>query len=384
MVVHTLFALGSNGSGQLGLGHNEDVSTPQPVLPMSPDQDNSVMIKRLAAGGNHTVVLYQNGRAFSSGDNSDGRCGTDGTGPVGKFREVNSPDDSATLAWEDVVATWSATILLRNQGREVWVCGSGGSGELGLGDGVLEAEQLTQVPNFPPNGMRVVQMAACMAHVVAVLANGQVWGWGKGRKGQLGAVAQDVWMPRRVEGVRSNASHAACGKDFTCVSEDNERGDIIMLGPSGRDRFDVKAQAPSGMPCWRSINASWGSVFVLQKTGEIVAWGRDDHGQLPPPGLPPIVKVAAGSEHCLAWTEEGDVFAWGWGEHGNCGQLTDGKYDVKGRWNKLDVPFGREVDIFAGCATSFISTAGASSIRYDKIDVTGPNPYTAQSNMPCN
>lgn len=350
-----LFALGSNGSGQLGLGHDEDVATPQCVPSMSSDLDPSITIKRLAAGGNHTVVLYSNGRAFSSGDNSDGRCATNGTGLLGGFREIFGPDEAPTPSWEDVVATWSATVLTRDQGREVWVCGTGGSGELALGDEMLEARQLTQVADFPPKGTRVVQMAACMAHVAAVLDDGQVWGWGKGRKGQLGEVMQDAWTPRRVDDATFKVSRAVCGKDFTCLSGDQKTGGVAMLGPNGRDRFNLKAKAPSGVPGWREISASWGSVFALRDTGRLVAWGRDDHGQLPPCELPLIAKVAAGSEHCLALTLDGKVMAWGWGEHGNCGEHTDEKGDVKGKWNELDVP-GRVTGIFGGCATSFIST----------------------------
>ena len=350
-----LFALGSNGSGQLGLGHDEDVSTPQVILPKTLDQDPSATIKRLAAGGNHTVVLYSSGRAFSSGDNMDGRCATDGIGPLGEFREIASRGSLAAQPWEDVAATWSATILTRDQGREVWVCGAGGSGELALGEGVLEARQLTQVPNFPPEGTQVSQLAACMAHVVAVLTNGQVWGWGKGRKGQLGEVAQDAWKPREIDRNTFQVSRAVCGKDFTCLSGDKETGDVAMLGPNGRDRFDIRAKAPSEVPGWKEVSSSWGSVFMLRETGQLMGWGRNDHGQLPPQLLPPITKIAAGSEHCLALTLDGKVLAWGWGEHGNCGEHIDEKCDVKGKWNELVVP-GRVTGIFAGCATSFIST----------------------------
>ena len=351
-----LFALGSNGSGQLGLGHDEDVSTPHCILPKTLDHDFSTTIKRLAAGGNHTIVLYSNGRAYSSGDNSDGRCATDGIGPLGEFREIAGPASLAAQSWEDVAATWSATILTRNQGREVWVCGAGGSGELALGEGVLEARQLTKVPNFPPEGTQVSQLAACMAHVVAVLTNGQIWGWGKGRKGQLGEVAQDAWTPRRIDGVTFQVSRAVCGKDFTCLFGDKGTGDVAMLGPNGRDRFDIKAKAPSELPDWKEVSSSWGSVFMLRETGQLMGWGRNDHGQLPPQLLPPITKVAAGSEHCLALTIDGKVLAWGWGEHGNCGEHVDEKCDVNGKWNELVVP-GRVTGIFAGCATSFISTA---------------------------
>jgi len=106
------------------------------------------------------------------------------------------------------------------------------------------------------------------------------------------------------------------------------------------------------------VGASWGSIFILHNDGKLVSWGRDDHGQLTPPQLPPVSKIAIGSEHTLALTAEGEVCAWGWGEHGNCGPgAVDG--DVKGRWNTVAsskyLPQGSAISLVgAGCATSWI------------------------------
>ena len=350
-----LFALGSNGSGQLGLGHDEDMATPQNVPAQSLELDVSSKIRRLAAGGNHTVVLSSDGRAFGAGDNSDGRCGTETYEISSEFREIHALGDQSSQ-WENVAATWSATIIVQKGGEEVWVCGSGDSGELGLGDGVREAKHLTRIPDFPPTGTRIAQVVACMAHVVAVLDNGGVYGWGKGRKGQLGDAGNDSWTPKRMSGLQFKVERAVCGKDFTCLFGDSRDGEVQMLGPDGRDRFNMKASAPSRVPGWKDVCASWGSVFVLQGNGRLLAWGRDDHGQLPVQDLPDIAMVAAGSEHCLALTLDGRVLAWGWGEHGNCGEHTDAKGDVKGKWNELTAS-GDVARIFSGCATSFILTA---------------------------
>jgi len=350
-----LFALGSNGSGQLGLDHDEDLATPQSVPANSLGLQVSSKIKRIAAGGNHTVALSSDGRAFGAGDNSDGRCGSEDHEQSTTFQEIHAleiPDSR----WDDVAATWSATMLVRNGGKEVWVCGSGDSGELGLGEGMREARYLTRVPDFPQPGTRIVQIVACMAHVVAVLDDGEVYGWGKGRKGQLGGDGHGSWAPRRVNGLQFKVVRAACGKDFTCLFGDARAGEVQMLGPDGRDRFNLKASAPSSVPGWKEVCASWGSVFTLQDNGKILAWGRDDRGQLPPREVPDVAMLAAGSEHCLALTLDGRVLAWGWGEHGNCGEHTDAKGDVKGKWNELTVP-GDVTGIFSGCATSFILTA---------------------------
>lgn len=343
-----LYAFGSNGSGQLGVGHINDVSSPQLVK-----GSETWSIKQVAAGGNHTVVLCSDGKVRATGNNEDGRaciCGQS----AHSFMEMPlwEYNYSATLEVRQVACTWSATFILLADGT-VMVCGSGSSGELGLGEGVVGARVLKRIPDFPRPGIEAVQINACMGHVVAVLSDGSVYGWGKGRQGQLGEPAIDVWTPRKLEGVHFRATDVACGKNFTVVLGAKAKVEMLIFGPSGRDRFGIRGGTPEIAADVKELVASWGSVYALRADGTIQGWGRDDHGQLPAKGIPEIVSVAAGSEHVLALTKSGNVLAWGWGEHGNCGKRTDERGDVKGRWNEVEVT-GEAVQVFAGCATSFI------------------------------
>ena len=350
-----LYRFGSNGSGQLGLGHAEDLSIPTAVDNIGPN--SSWQVKQLAAGGNHTVILCNDGRTRATGNNEDGRCGIEGSVQQAMmFLELELPSnqDRAPLEVKQVAASWSSTALLCNDGK-IYVCGSGNSGELGLGLDVANAPSLRPVPDFPPSGTDIIFLASGMAHTVVVLSNGEVYGWGKGRKGQLGHPAHNVWWPRKITGIDFGATKAACGRDFTFLVGEPFTGQMVVLGPDGNDRFGIKADAPVALPGWRNIAASWCSIYALKAAGDVVAWGRDDRGQLPPKGLPEIEAIAAGSEHCLALTRAGKVLAWGWGEHGNCGQRTDEKSDVKPIWNEIYVTH-RVSGVFAGCATSFIDT----------------------------
>lgn len=131
----------------------------------------------------------------------------------------------------------------------------------------------------------------------------------------------------------------------------------MVLGLKRNDRFGLLSSIPPAIPGWKDVVASWGSIFVLKNDGEVLGFGRDDHGQLPPPGLSSITAIAAGSEHCLALTKAGRVLAWGWGEHGNCGEPTDANGNIKGRWTEIAIAKPVKA-VFAGCATSFVVTAG--------------------------
>ncbi|ORY68502.1 regulator of chromosome condensation 1/beta-lactamase-inhibitor protein II [Pseudomassariella vexata] len=367
-----LFALGSNGSGQLGIGHKEDVSVPKPVLfhctpPSAP-------IVKVAAGGNHTIVVTESGKAYWSGDSSKGACGitTIATADNAQFEELVLSDIETLGPIAHVACTWDTSTFVVKDANDraslVYSCGTGEQGQLGFkAQGIVEP---TLIPDFPPPGTEIVQLAGGLAHVVAVLDNGEVYGWGNGRKGQLGqSVALDdasppvpivLCAPCKIgspSGVNFKVFKAVCGQYSTCVFGEPGEGKIQFLGP---DKWNMKSGALSSSPNLKTVGGSWGSIYTLKQDGTLVAWGRDDHGQLPPANVPKIKNIATGSEHVVALTEDDEVIAWGWGEHGNCGPQADGKFgDVKGRWNIIasskNLPEGSRITaIGAGCATSWI------------------------------
>ena len=368
-----LFALGSNGSGQLGIGHREDVSVPKQVQfePHPPAANDGDEIAQVVAGGNHTILLTKSGRAYWSGDPSSGACGdvpahggVDDAQPPPVFREVVLPDtDGPPGPVVHVACTWDSSVfVLRDadgKATRVYTCG-GGSSSTAL------APKPSLIADFPPAGTGIRALAAGFRHVVAVLDDGTVYGWGNGRKGQLGALLDGergnaagavVQQPTKIRDLPFPVATAVCCQHATClVAEPGDRRILVL----GADKWGLVSSAPPAVPNWKAVVAGWGAVYVLKYDGALVAWGRDDHGQLPPPGVPRIERLAAGSEHAVALTDAGDVISWGWGEHGNCGPRTDGASgDVKGRWNVLaslrNLPEGSDITLVgAGCATSWI------------------------------
>lgn len=388
-----LFAFGSNGSGQLGLGHVEDLAIPEKCLFDDDSSGEASTTKgkedavRIAAGGNHTLVLFSNGAVYAAGCNVDGRCGmsnqreTD-TESVSRFRRVYATDgERGTYSvFKNMSATWEGSFLVTTasygvgsgsgtaeaDGDIILALGSGGKGELGLRNSQTQATISTRIPDFPPRSTRVVSIASGMGHTVVVLSTGEVYGWGAARKGQLGdaAKAQRIaWSPVRVDNVPFRATDVACGREFTVVSGDKGRGEFVVLG-SLDDKWGILSRQPVHLPPYDSIFAGWHGVYVHQndRSPSITAWGRDDRGQLPPADLHSPKKLAVGSEHALALLDEQTVVAFGWGEHGNCGAETDAQGNVKGRFSKIQMPSETDggnkciVGIGAGCATSWIIT----------------------------
>ena len=349
-----LYAFGSNGSGQLGIGNTEDQSTPQRCW-LSPDLPSSPTA--IVAGGNHTLVLYDDGTVYSAGSIRDGEF------------QANSSSMSSTTTFHKAYvsalgkkvklcsAFWEGSIFVSPE-NEVSTAGSGSKGEQGTG-GISTSMALTTLPKFlpAPAQSKVVDVACGIDHVVVVVDDGVVYGWGNGRKGQLSQPEGIVRTPRRFTDVGFKVVRAVCGRELTYLVGNQSGGQHKVLGSN---KWEVQSQAPASVPNWKAIGASWGSIFVLNESGKIKSWGRNDHGQLAPHDLPPIEMFAVGSEHVVALTKKGKVITWGWGEHGNCGSSTDEDGDVKGKWNEIpneDIDSSmRVIGVGAGCATSFFWT----------------------------
>ncbi|KAI5818642.1 regulator of chromosome condensation 1/beta-lactamase-inhibitor protein II [Pyronema omphalodes] len=342
-----LFSFGSNGGGQLSLGHTDDTHIPHRCK--IPTSFPSIPPKQIVAGGNHTLVLFPCGTLFAAGSNTYGQCGL----PVSagttftSFQLIPSPGETK---WKLVSAGWDFSIFVTDDDK-IFVCGMGSKGELGLGENLTQTElrRLSQLCPSEEN-KKVIDIASGMSHTITILEDGTMYGWGAARKGQLGTGDEKVVnIPRKIE-VEFKVAKAVCGREFSfVVSEDGERHEVF-----GGDRFGVKAEMPEqgGLKGWKLVGSCWGSVVVLMMDGSIKAWGRNDKGQLPPGGLKDVRSFAIGSEHGVAIA--GDrLVAWGWGEHGNCGNEEGG--DIKGKVHEVKVDGdGELMMVGAGCATSWV------------------------------
>ncbi|CEJ59214.1 hypothetical protein PMG11_07845 [Penicillium brasilianum] len=392
-----LFAFGSNGSGQLALGHTEDVSTPtQCLFDETPATDDAII--HIAAGGNHTLLLTKSGCVYAAGCNTDGRCGprtSDSGENLLRFRRVVLTDaatGSRIDTFKCVSATWEGSILAASVRKlvdsdvheeRVFVLGSNPKGELGLqlqststpGDNAVQPG--SYISDFPPQNTSVIALASGMGHTIAVLSNGDVYGWGGSRKGQLGETLKAqkiVWAPAKVTGIPFAAQSAVCGREFSVVCGDRRRGEFVVLGDKA-NRWGI-LNVPASLRStgldgkisgFSDVGASWHGVYIhatSQSSAElesahIIAWGRNDRGQLPPDSLPYPAEMAVGSEHVLVLMRDGTVASFGWGEHGNCGPDTDECGNVAGRYGLIPLEAvltsgGRVISLGAGCATSWL------------------------------
>jgi protein ATS1 len=342
-----LYALGSNSSYQLSLKHTDDVSIPTKTTLDLPDEELPV---KIASGGNHTLLLTNKGSLYATGANRYGQCMTPACDYIRGLKRLDG-------AWADCAATWEGSVGIDDGGR-VWSFGKIKDHEnlsgWKPGQDALVAE-VDRTSSTPGNRCKqeagagagekskVVGVFAGVQHFV-VLTTAGVLGFGDSRKGQLG-ISQSI-QPSAMSS--ETIVQAACGKDFTCLL--SATGHLELHTTSTKHHLhNIPPQRPI-----RSLVASWSTIALLDVDGKVTSWGRSDHGQFPPAGLPRISQVAAGSEHFIALSEDHRVYAWGWNEHGNCGR--EDKMDVTSV-HELAIPGGEKaMYVAAGCGTSWIWT----------------------------
>jgi len=350
-----LYVFGSNGEGQLGIPAADIVSTPTIVSDPPPLEG----LRAITGGDNHTLLLTSEGEVYGVGDNRKSQL-VPGPGMVSRFDTFTKIGGGFRFA---AATCESSAFIIGHDTLEQSMVHTRGTGQWGeLGYDNTNTDQAATDAEAPPILIalpgKVVDFAAGVWHYVALLEDGAVYGWGKARLGQLGEkLSGKVMIPTRVAGVSFKPSKVVCGKDFTYLVGGPSSGEHTILG---KDKFDIISKMPNDIMGYKDIGATWHAIFVLFEDGKLISWGRNAMWELIPPNLPPIDKIAVGSEHVLAVTKGGRLISWGWGKHGNCGDLSRLKEKVKddmvaGIWNEIDV-LGEMDFIGSGFCTSIVVT----------------------------
>ena len=247
--VHTF---GKNSSGQLGLGHwrTSQRSPDAPVrLPrIDPAPTVPRLVKKVACGGRHTVILSTSGELWSYGSNDHGQLGMGISQPkttraVGMHasasssyttpQRVRGTTSMLRTGVRDIACGESFSMLVDGEGA-IWGWGDNRRGQ--LGHPTLHRQTHTREPGsmnsaliptrldntgaglLPP----VRTLAAGHSHVVAITQQGGLWSWGWNEYGQLGLEHMDPFhfVPQQVQGLLASKSctAVACGERHTVVA----------------------------------------------------------------------------------------------------------------------------------------------------------------------
>ena len=220
------------------------------------------------------------------------------------------------------------------------------TGSLGLN--VLEAD------------LRVTQVAAGLAHSLALAEDGTVWAWGLGGSGQLGdGDTESRYLPVQVtksyfdDGPLPVFTTISAGSMHSLArAEDGTvwawgHGNFGQLGDGDTENRYRPVQITESfdddqvpLSAFTAISAGAGHSLALDVYGRVWAWGNGASGQLGDaqgyqPGhhrsqpwpvlwgavgpLPAFTAISAGAGHSLAVAEDGTAWAWGMDMGGQLG-----------------------------------------------------------------
>lgn len=368
----TVWAWGSNTSGQLGNGTTNDSGVPMQVAGLSG-------ITSIAAGKNHSVARRNDGAVFAWGDNAFGQLGdgtqTDRWSPVrltgftasSVFASDNHSQairaDGTLWGWGDgtslglvspgiiqyvttptKLVTFTNVVQVSNQyglngilraDGTVWYLGSGLTGRYG-GNLVSDVETQFVLPK-PAIGVAVGQ-----DHVMVLLNDGTVQVMGGNSNSELGRpdltssdpfVAPDAGpgCTFATQKLLTTGQRISNGRTLTMIV----RGDGTVWGAGSNDLGQMgiglisnpvrTARQVPGLAGMAGVSTRNKHVLAVGADGRVWSWGGNSLGQigdgtftnrLSPvlvPGLNGVKRVAAGGNHSLALKTDGTV--WGWGSN---------------------------------------------------------------------
>jgi alpha-tubulin suppressor-like RCC1 family protein len=167
----TVWAWGGNGNGQLGDGTSTTRKTPVKVSGLSG-------VTAVSAGNYHNLALKNDGTVWAWGNNGSGRLG-DGTATTRKT-PIQVVDVISGFEFATAIAAGGDFSLAVGQDGTLWAWGDNCSGQ--LGDGTATARKR------PVQVLGVYSawaIAAGASHGLAITGDG-VMAWGANAKGQLG------------------------------------------------------------------------------------------------------------------------------------------------------------------------------------------------------
>ena len=296
----SLWSVGYNQFGQLGLGHTISRNAAQQVQFVVSDGGSAIRIKKVAAGAHHVLALDQNHRVWSWGKNYNNSLGRE-TALSYDTRPslVNIVDaNGERVGMVDIIAGKFFS-MARDVNGHVWSWGDNTFHQLGH-SGTMPSRVLSSPTDTTSYLENIVAIAAGDGFSFALDNTGHIWSWGRNASTNVNLL----------QGTITHTTLGTLGRTITGVR-------TVIPGKI----VDVTGAEISG---FTKIAAGRDFGAALKNDGTIWAWGKNTRGVL---GLPneefvrsyadtftlsdEAIDVTAGEHYILIRTRNGEIQGWG-------------------------------------------------------------------------
>ncbi|KAI1371270.1 RCC1/BLIP-II [Hypoxylon crocopeplum] len=410
-----IFVFGEGAGGELGLGSKpinnqspRDVMRPRLNTLLSADD---VGLVQISCGGLHAIALTKDNKILTWGVNDQGALGRE-TNSEEDDDDLCNPSESTparvdtsgldpNIRWAQVIGSDNASFALTEDGRVYgWGTFRGSEGIMGFREIRKKPDEpeVQKTPRLIPELKNITQLAAGNNHVLALDNKGGVFAWGCGEQYPLGRAVRTYHpesalrpasigrLPRR----GSKAVKVACGSYHSFALDQDGR--VFAWGLNNFAELAIPDQAGESNACQMKprlveslkdhniVDIAGGEHHSLAVTsdGKLLTWGRidgyrvglrsetftkentifDERGKprilIQPtiiPDMPPVVAVAAGTDHSFVLTADGKTYSWGFSSDGRTGQGTEDDIEVPTLINSRSVRDKKL--IFAGAGGPF-------------------------------
>jgi alpha-tubulin suppressor-like RCC1 family protein len=317
-----------NGHGQVGRGSRLGSAVPVSVTGLPPGSG----VRDVAAGGQHSLALLDDGTVLAWGNQEFGALGNGLTGAADKGTPLVASGLGAGSGVIAISSTGAHNLALRSDGSVLsWGYNSDGQ----LGDGTFTTRAVAAVI---PGLTDVVGISAGSYFSLALKSDGSVWAWGANNVGQLGvpnpasAGIANSTRPIAVPGLGAGSGvvQVAAGLSHAIARTDDDR--VYSWGPDKwvapmTNLIIQPAHLVAGITGHVvDIDAGGLDSLAAMADGSMLAWGDASYGRgcngAPPyrdsagptdfgPGAG-VVEVEAGYQSTLVRLADGSVFGCGY------------------------------------------------------------------------
>lgn len=329
----TVYSFGRNNKGQLG--HGDEVARRDPTQITHTNITGKKFVS-VAVGERRSFLLASDGSVFAMGDNSSGYLGIGSTTP----REVLVPTliDTTNLNGHKItqISAGDLHTLMLSDSNYVFAFGENSTGAYGNGSNASSLKAI-QVPKANFSNKTLIDIQAGNYSSMALADDGTVFSWGNQRGGLgHGTLAADLTTPTALS--HPNLS----GKTITKISKTYETGLLLAsdgtvfifgdesLSDFGFELFDFPTEFTSSVTLGKDISdISIGSYhgLILAEDGSVFGFGSGYNGRngtgfqvdLNAPRLiddtfiseKRITQISAGTNHSMLIDSAGVAYSFG-------------------------------------------------------------------------